>query len=97
MPKKTKSSRQSLPRIWCDFNSSGWSGEDDDECYYNFDHIALAACRPREGKRVFIYEKGREGMIMGCEATIEPYEHIITHERRWRLRPIHGTGLLGDV
>lgn len=96
MSKSNKSSRKSLPKIWCDFNSAGWTGDDDDECYYNFDHVALAALKPREGKRVFIYEKGRDGMIMGCEAVIETYEHIITHEKRWRLRPVHETGFLGS-
>ena len=97
MAKKSKASRTSLPRLWCDFNSVGWSGEDDDECYYSFDEQALNACRPREGMRVFIYEKGRNELIMGCEATLEKYTHPITREPRWRLRPVHGTGYLGEL
>lgn len=92
----SKSSRKSLPHIWCDFNSAGWIGDDDDECYYNFDHKALAACKPIAGKRVFIFEKGRNEMIMGCEATLETYKHIVTGEDRWRLRPVHETGYLGS-
>jgi hypothetical protein len=93
---KKKPSPRSLPRILCDFNSAGWSGEDDDECYYAFDETALRACRPRDGTRVFIYEQGRGDLIMGCEATVESYPHPANGERRWRLRPIHETGYLGE-
>lgn len=91
-----KRSKNSLPKIWCDFNSAGWSGEDDDECYYNFDQSALAASKPRDGLRVFIFEKGSEGLIMGCEALVESYPHPVTGEKKWRLRPVHETGYLGE-
>lgn len=96
MPKRSKGSSDSLPRIACDFNSAGWSGEDDDECYYAFDENALAACKPAEGLRVFIFEKGQGEVIMGCEATIESYEHPVTGQPKWRLRPIHETGYFGE-
>lgn len=87
--------RNSLPRIRCDFNSAGWSGDDDDPCYYSFDEQALKQARPRPGLRVFIFEDSRDGWIMGCEAELEEYEHLLTGERRWRLRPIENTGYLG--
>jgi len=95
MPKRSRASANSLPKVWCDFNSAGWSGEDDDECYYAYDEKALEACRPRAGMRIFIYEPGSGGMIMGCEAVIEAYNHPITGQPRWRLRPVHETGYMG--
>jgi hypothetical protein len=85
-----------LPRVACDFNSAGWSGEDDDPCYYSFDEQALARARPRSGLRVFIFEASRENLIMGCEAEVEPYPHPATGEPRWRLRPVENTGYLGE-
>ncbi len=86
-----------LPRVRCDFNSAGWSGEDDDPCYYVFDESALARARPRPGLRVFIFEDSRDDLIMGCEAVVEPYAHPLTSERRWRLRPVANTGYLGQA
>jgi hypothetical protein len=88
---------RSLPRVVCDFNSVGWSGEDGDECYYGFDEKALARHRPRVGMRVFIYEHSRESLVMGCEAALERYRHPITDEVGWRLRPIPNTGYLGEL
>src|ERR1051326_1622787 len=85
---KRKVPTRSLPRILCDFNSVGWSGEDDDECYYSFDEKALARHRPRDGMRVFIYERSRDELVMGCEATLEQYRHPLTDDVRWRLRPV---------
>jgi hypothetical protein len=97
MGNKRKSPFRSLPRILCDFNSVGWSGEDDDECYYSFDEKALAARRTREGLRVFIYERSRGNLVMGCEAELQKYNHPITGEARWRLRPLPNTGYLGEL
>jgi hypothetical protein len=97
MPKGSKRSSHSLPRISCDFNSAGWSGDDDDECFYAFDEKALAACKPRDGMRVFIYEKGQGSIIMGCEATLESYPHPVSGKPRWRLRPVHETGYFGQA
>lgn len=97
MGNKRKSPSRSLPRILCDFNSVGWSGDDDDECYYSFDNKALAAHRPRAGMRVFIYEQSRGKLVMGCEAELEKYEHPLSNEVRWRLRPVSNTGYLGGL
>jgi hypothetical protein len=97
MGKKGTAPKKSMPRLWCDFNSVGWSGEEDDECYYSFDEKTLSKVRPREGMRVFIYEPGREGVVMGCEALLERYRHPITDALRWRLRPVSDTGYLGQL
>jgi hypothetical protein len=97
MENKRKSPMRTLPRIPCDFNSVGWSGEDDDECYYSFDQKALARHRPRAGMRVFVYEKSRDDFVMGCEAELDPYRHPITDQMCWRLRPIPDTGYLGEL
>ena len=93
MPKKGKT----LPRVLCDFNSAGWSGEEGDECYYSFDEKALAACKPRDGMRVFIFENGSNGLIMGCEALVEGYPHPVTGQKKYRLRPVHETGYFGNA
>lgn len=95
MPRKPKQPHDSLPRIRCDFNSVGWSGEEDDECYYSFDDKALTSARARDGMRVFIFEDGEGGLIMGCQAEVESYSHPVTGQNKWRLRPIHETGFLG--
>ena len=97
MGNKRKSRTRTLPRIACDFNSVGWSGEDDDECYYSFDEKALARHRPHAGMRVFVYESSRENLIMGCEAELEEYQHPITDKVCWRLRPVPNTGYLGEL
>jgi len=97
MPRKRSKPASALPRVRCDFNSAGWSGEDGDDCYYSFDEKALARHRPRVGMRVFIFEPSRDELVMGCEAELERYEHPITGEPRWRLRPIPNTGYLGEL
>jgi hypothetical protein len=97
MGNKRKSPTRLLPRVSCDFNSLGWSGEDDDECYYSFDEKALARHHPRVGMRIFIYEPSRDNLVMGCEAELEKYQHPITDEARWRLRPVPNTGYLGEL
>ncbi len=97
MPAKRKLPARSLPRILCDFNSVGWSGEDGDDCFYSFDEKALARHRPRAGMRIFIYEPSRENLVMGCEAEVEQYCHPITDEKRWRLRAVPDTGYLGEL
>ena len=92
-----KSRRRALPRVSCDFNSVGWSGEDDDGCYYSFDEKALTHHHPRAGMRIFIYENSRDNLVMGCEAELEKYQHPVTDETRWRLRPVPNTGYLGEL
>jgi hypothetical protein len=95
MPRKPKLPHEALPRIRCDFNSVGWSGDEDDDCYYSFDDKALAAHKPRSGMVVFVFEDGQSGLIMGCQATVETYSHPVTGQPKFRLRPVHETGFLG--
>ena len=97
MEKKRKSPLKSLPRILCDFNSVGWSGDEGDDCYYSFDAKALASYRACDGMRVFIYEPSRDQLVMGCEAELERYQPQFTDEARWRLRPVPNTGYLGEL
>jgi hypothetical protein len=73
----------SLPRIWCDFNACGWSGEEGDDCFYAFDRKALNAINPSVGMRVFIYdEDGDNGEIIGCVGQLEQFNS------GWRIRPV---------
>ena len=95
--RKRRSPLRSLPRILCDFNSSGWSGGVEDECYYSFDENMLSRHRPRPGMHVFIYESSRGDLVMGCEARLEEYRHPVTDQSCWRLRPISNTGYLGRL
>jgi hypothetical protein len=97
MGNKRKSPLRSLPRILCDFNSVGWSGDDDDDCYYGFDEKSLVGHRPHAGMRVFIYERSRDDLVMGCEAELEKYQHPLSNDVRWRLRPVPNTGYLGEL
>ena len=71
----------SLPRVWCDFNACGWSGAPDDNCYYTFDKVALAALRPTEGMRLFVYMDEGDGTVVGFEARLERFQDS------WRIRP----------
>ncbi len=81
----------SLPRLWCDFNACGWSGDAGDDCYYAFDKQALATLDPTEGMRVFIYDDDGDGNVMGCEGLIE------RHRDSWRIRPDKGTWFQGRL
>ena len=62
-----------LPKVWCDFNAAGWSGEPDDHCYYAFDQEALAALGPREGLRFFAFMDDVSDEVVGCEAVLERF------------------------
>jgi len=97
MTSKRKIPSRQLPRVWCDFNSGGWSGEDEDHCYYAFDEKILREMKPRSGMRVFIYEPSRDGLVMGCEARLEVYQHPVSEQSRWRLRPVPDTAYLGHL
>jgi hypothetical protein len=84
----------SLPRVWCDFNACGWSGEPGDNCYYALDVGALAALGPAAGARVFVWDDEGGGEVIGCEGRLEPFRG------GWRVRPVAGTwfrGRWGDV
>jgi hypothetical protein len=96
-PRGRRLAAPSLPRISCDFNSVGWSGDDDDECYYSFDEKGLAQHHPKAGMRIFIYETSRDDLVMGCEARLEEYRDPISDQSRWRLRAIPNTGYLGGL
>ena len=95
--RKGKGPNRALPRMVCDFNSVGWSGEEGDDCYYSFDEKELHGLRAKPGLRVFIYESSRGELVMGCEASLESYRDPISHLPRWRLRPIPNTGYLGAL
>jgi hypothetical protein len=79
----------SLPRIWCDFNACGWSGEPNDNCYYEFDKDALARLSPSGGMRVIAFADEGEGNVLGCEGTLELWR------RSWRIRPVPDTWFNG--
>jgi hypothetical protein len=82
-----------IPRLGCDFNAIGWSGEPDDDCYYALDRERLGALKPTEGMRVVIYDAdlGEQGkpQVLGCIATLE--FHRGKASSCWRARPIPGT------
>jgi hypothetical protein len=81
-----------LPRLWCDFNACGWSGEPDDRCYYAFDQQALTALGPREGLRLFAFmDDDGDGEIVGCQAVLERFG------MSWRIRPDAGTWFSGRL
>ncbi len=79
----------SLPRLWCDFNSQGWSGAPDDNCYYAFDEHALGRLGAREGLRIFAFMDDGDGEILGCEAVLESFG------TNWRVRPDQSTWFRG--
>jgi hypothetical protein len=74
---------QQLPRVWCDFNTIGWSGEPDDSCIYIFDQTILDFIISADKFTVFTFmeDDAANQMITGCEAILERYRD------GWRLRP----------
>ena len=63
-----------LPRVWCDFNECGISGEPGDYCFYSFDRAGLESLPPLPGLRVFAYENLGDGEEMfGCDAILEHF------------------------
>jgi hypothetical protein len=70
-----------LPRLWCDLNAQGWSGEPDDDCYYALDSEQLEALRPVIGMKVFIWDWSDSEWIVGREASLERFGGV------WRARP----------
>lgn len=78
--------RTLLPRIWCDFNACGLSGEPGDDCFYVFDMKGLG---PTEGMRLCVYDDDGDGDVIGCEARLERWGDS------WRLRPDDGTWFKG--
>jgi hypothetical protein len=80
---------RSVPRLYCDLNACGLSGEAGDNCYYALHRDQLAALRPRAGMRVCVWDWSDERLVVGCEALLEPYDD------RWRARPIDDTWFEG--
>ncbi len=80
---------ENIPHIWCDFNACGFSGDNDDNCYYVLLKEKLLELNPIEGTIVFIYEDDLsddgEPEIFGFIAKLEkdPFEC----NSKWRARP----------
>jgi hypothetical protein len=74
------------PRLACDLNACGWSGEPDDDCLYVLDMEALASLPARAGAKVFLFDwEDRESdLIVGCVAQLETFGDT------WRARPLSG-------
>jgi hypothetical protein len=81
----------SLPKIWCDFNACGWSGEPGDGCYYVFDERALLELGPIESMRLFVFDDDGDGDVIGCEGRLERWND------RWRVRPDEDTWFKGPI
>jgi hypothetical protein len=82
-------SSRSLPKLWCDLNACGLSGEAGDNCYYGLHREQLAALQPREGMKVFVWDWSDDKSVIGCEAFLEKYSNL------WRARPIDETWFQG--
>lgn len=72
------------PRVGCDFNACGWSGEEDDDCFYVLDREDLRALPASDGLRVLLFEWEDPGCVLACLATLE------TWGGGWRARPRSG-------
>jgi hypothetical protein len=81
----------SIPKLWCDFNAQGWSGDPGDNCYYAFDNERLAELDPKEGLLLFAYMDDLKDEIVGCEV------HLETFGDSWRLRPNEETWFSGRL
>jgi len=88
---KSSPPKTSLPRVQCDFNALGWSGETGDNCYYVFEGRKFAALAPREGLRLFVFMDEGGGEVLGCEAVLEKFG------TSWRARPDESTWFRGRL
>lgn len=81
----------SIPTVWCDFNASGWSQEENDNCYYIFNKSSINQLDNITDIVVFAYmpENIEETLFVGCQAQIEICEDD------YRLRPIEGSWISG--
>jgi hypothetical protein len=82
---KSELPSRSLPKLWCDLNACGLSGEPGDNCYYALHREQLAALSPVEGMRVFIWDWSDPELFVGCEALLERLDD------QWRARPVDET------
>jgi hypothetical protein len=80
---------RSIPKLRCDFNACGWSGEAGDNCYYAMHREQLVALPPEIGTRVCIWDWSDSEVVCGCEALLELFEN------NWRARPVDGTWFEG--
>ena len=74
------------PRVWCDFNACGWSGAEDDDCYYQLDAADIDAIQRNEGTTVLLYdwEDDEETEVLVRVGRLEFWQH------RLRARPVGG-------
>ena len=63
-----------LPRVWCDFNACGWSGEPGTIASMSSITQVLEALSPHPGLPVFAYDYSGDGEeAFGCEAILERF------------------------
>src|SRR5262245_35824077 len=89
-----------VPIIGCDFNACGWSGQDDDNCYYVLDLAAIARLPQPDGARVFVFDWKdlEEPEVVGCEATLEWVDWTeLGCPRGWRAWPDEATWYSGPI
>lgn len=74
------------PRVWCDFNACGWSGDPDDDCYYVLNSDDLRAACASDGLSVLLFDwdDDTETQVLARLAQLESYRG------RWRARPRAG-------
>ncbi|MDB5388350.1 MAG: hypothetical protein JWM11_3996 [Planctomycetaceae bacterium] len=82
---------RNLPRIWCDFNACGWSGQPDDNCYYVVDLTAVSAHSLADGARLVLWDDEGEGQVICCEGQLELFNE------KWRVRPVADTWFRGNL
>ena len=60
------------PAVWCDFNACGWSGNEDDTCFYVLDQKRLVELGSKADDRVFLFmEDSADGrQITGVEGEL---------------------------
>jgi hypothetical protein len=74
-----------MPKISCDFNACGLSGEPDDKAFYRLNQEQLTEIGPVEGMRVYAYMDDDPDEVTFCEATLSK------SRLGWRAIPIEGT------
>lgn len=74
------------PRVWCDFNARGWSGEPDDDCFYVLAPTDLDTIDAIEGLSILLYDwdDDAETQVIACVAQLDRYRD------RWRAKPRTG-------
>jgi len=83
--KKSELPSRSVPKLWCDLNARGLSGEPGDDCFYALHREQLAALQPTVGMRIFIWDWSDSELFVGLEALLERFDD------GWRARPVDET------